>query len=453
MFAFGNAATGFADLATEVDSVTQELGGVLNMLSGQSGLPIDAHISKIQHTISGANGVAMSMMDTSSACAAQDAADAALAAAPTQREVDLAAAFARDLRALALAGHGSMQQAELAAEKAAEKAERRQEALDAHEAATGGTHFEAPESTKWTPPGTGDEGAEKKRDEEDEGEGYGDWEDETDKPGDEPGTQPPVEQRQMPVPTPQPATEPSVAGPRISTDDPAFSRWVSQQSDSAAPAMTLSSADGPAPTTTATPTYNTTVPQPTPIANQPTVASPQWMQQPTPPPTGPSSQNQLRPYGPSNPSNHPSQQTRRTEDERQLPLDGAAAVMSTQTHHVTSPAPAMPVSSPTPTALAAPPVAPLGQMPPAGQSPAGTGPAGTGPAGAAPVGPTAPAAANQAQAAKPKIEAAPRLEVPEELRKVLSDEEVSLFQEALDANRDNPTNSNPYMNPHAGVPR
>ncbi len=457
MFAFGNAATGFADLATEVDGVSQELTTALHSLADQEGGDISAHKAFIAHVIAGSNELAMSMMETSKACELQDGYDRDLAQAPTQRQVDLAAACARDMRALALAGHGSMQQAELAAAVAAEKAEQRQEALDAHEAATSGTHFDVPESTKWTPPSveTDDDSSGEKGDDpwSDEDSQYT-GEDEDKKKADEPSsTDAPVDQPSdtPPAPTPlQPTTaEPSV---RIA-DSPEFRQWLAnQQPDAPAASTTLSSSEGPSLSSTTTPAYSTTLPQPQPIQNAPTVASPSWMQQPTPPPTGPSSANQLRPYGTPNPQNHPAARTRDAEEARQVPLDGTAAVMATQSPVVTSSP--MPVSSPTPsTAPATPTTPPMGQIPP-GQSPTSAGQAPGGPVGTAPVGP-----GGQSQN-KSKDAASPKLELPDAMKRDMSPIDIAVMETLMgikrpeDAARDaRAAMAEQSLNPHVGAPR
>ena len=58
MFAFGNAAVGFADLATEVDGVTSDLTTALHLLGDQEGGDISAHKSLIAHVIAGSNEIA-----------------------------------------------------------------------------------------------------------------------------------------------------------------------------------------------------------------------------------------------------------------------------------------------------------------------------------------------------------------------------------------------------------
>ncbi|SHX65284.1 Uncharacterised protein [Mycobacteroides abscessus subsp. abscessus] len=455
MFAFGNAAVGYSTLATEVDGVSQELTTALHSLADQEGGDISAHKAFIAHVIAGSNELAASMMDTSSACAAQDAADAALAQAPTPEAVERARARAKVLMQLAAAGKINPDAAWDAQDDAERLEAERKAAVEAHEAETSGTTFEVPESEQWSPwspHGDAEGGDEKKETGEDDntdGEWGGGEDEPEDESADQPGAHPPGDQRQMPV-TPQPTAEPRVSAPTAVSPETeaAFNAWIN---DSPAPASTtLSSADGPAPATTTTPTYSTTLPQPTPVANQATVASPAFMQPSQPPPTGPSSANQLRPYGPANPANHPSQQTQRTED-RQMPLDtGAAAVMATQSH-VVSPAPTMPVSSPAPSAApTTPTVPPLGQVPP-GQPPTATGQP---PVGASPVGAGVPTAAANSANSGAKSEQRRVVDLPDALRKLMTDEDVKRFYEETGTRPpDAPADPVPNPNPHVGAKR
>lgn len=443
MFAFGNAAVGFADLATEVDGVTSDLTTALHLLGDQEGGDISAHKSLIAHVIAGSNEIAASMMDTSAACERQDAADQALAQAPTPEAVERARARAKVLMQLAAAGKIDADAAWDAQDDAERLEAERKAAVKAHEAETAGTTFEVPESGEWAPHGEG--GDEKKEGGAGQDDEFSDWGADEDEPVDPPSDQPPADQRQMPL-TPQPSVaEPRVSSPVVNSEEAAFNQWIAQ-GDSPTLAMTLSNADGPTPSATTTPTYSTTLPQPTPISNQPTVASPSFMQPSQPPPTGPSSANQLRPYGPTNPANHPNQQQQRAED-RQMPLDtGAAAVMSTQSH-VMSPTPTMPVSAPAPsTAPTTPTVAPLGQVPP-GQNPAGTTPV-------APVGTGVPAA-NAANSATAKPQSEKRVvDLPDALRKLMTQDDVDRFYaETGTRPPDAPADPVPNPNPHVGAAR
>ncbi|MFZ2237991.1 MAG: hypothetical protein WAV90_00450 [Gordonia amarae] len=444
MFAFATAATGYAKLANEMDSVTQDLTHVLNSLDGLSGLPIDASIDKIAHTISASNDIAMSMMNTSKSCEAQNSYDEALSKAPTPKAVELARACARDAWTLYRSGDATLAQAEQIADKARDLADERQRALDEHAAKTSGTHFDVPDCTPWSAPGGGaGDGDDPWGDDDGSGSKDGDDGKPENKKGDESST------AQPPADAPQPSTtEPSV---RISADDPAFQQWLSQQPDTPAPSTVLSSADGPSPAATTTPSYATTVPQPQQVSNSPTVASPSYMQPTTQQPTVAS---QTRPYGNPNPANHPARQTERAE-ARQMPLDttGAAAVMATQSHVTSSPMPTMPVSS-TPTTPTAPTTPPMGQVSPSGQTPAGQSPAGTAPVGAAPVAPGGQnPAANQNQ--KPQ----PKLELPDAMKQNLNAADTAFMEmlmgirtpeETAELIKAEQRNQNPHV---AGTPR
>lgn len=353
-FAFARAATTYAALAADTDTLSSELSGALSMLDGMSGLPIDAHMDRLQHTISQTASLALSMQETSNVCTQQDSFDVALSEAPTPDEV--AEAKNRAVRTYVLyhQGGGTLAEAVQAQREADQLQAERDAAVEQHAADTAGTCFTVPQGGGWQPEGSGESESDPWG--EDEGSGSDD-EDET-----EPETTPPPDTTGLRrLPLIEPDIYPVI--PQGYTPEPEAVGGT-DLSSSLSPTPSAQSLTSPSGVYTPAPSVST-------LPNQPTAASPQWMQ-PTAPVT--TQQAAQRPYAASQQSKQ-----RRSDEERAAErwLTGsdtpaAAAVMTahsvTSTPTVTS-APSAPSATPTPTTPATPTSAPTG----AGSGAAGGG--------------------------------------------------------------------------------
>lgn len=360
-FPFARAAESIGSLATDTDMLSSELSSVLGRFESMSGLPIDAHMDKLQHTISQTSTLAMSMSETATMCSRQDTYDADLAAAPTPAECD--AAWARAKAAFNSAKAGSMSPAEAKAilsDSSAIQAAR-DAAVQAHAEATAGTHFEVPDGGEWRPdtcePGSDSPWG--------DGSGYdGDEVDATAEtpPGDDETPHAPV--------TP---TETAPVNPELISipDKPVpVNPGLTSVPEESSPAGTSLSSDSPASSLRSAPTYLPAAHLQN-VPNQQTQSSPSWMQ-PTTPPTPAAAQQ--RPYAAS-------PAAKRTREERAAEAwfssggaePAGAAVMATATHTATPAASAVTSSSSTASAPTSQPT-PTGAQPTGHQQPTGMAP-------------------------------------------------------------------------------
>lgn len=343
-FPFARAATTYAALAADTDTLSSELSGALSMLDGMSGLAIDAHMSRIQHHIDRTASLALSMSETAQVCSRQDTYDQALSEAPTPEQCDAAHNLAVSTYAQYHQGAATLDQAIAAQRFATDLAEAREQAVKEHAKCTSGTTFPVPEGGWETggcspadgPSGTDDdpwgEGDDAGWNGEDK-EAHKEAEPETPTPPPSDGLRrlPLIEHDPAPV-TPQgyaPAPEqPAIGGTELSS--------------SATPSA-LSSVQ---PSGVYTPSPQVPVSQ-----NSATTPSPQWMQPAQP--IQPTQTQAQRPYPASASSKQREEERRREKEAEKWFTRGepaAAAIMTTTTHSITS----TPTSAPS----AAPPAPP-----------------------------------------------------------------------------------------------
>ncbi|MBN7457365.1 hypothetical protein [Mycobacteroides abscessus] len=396
MFPFARAAESYSALAAEADSLAGELSSVLGQFDGMSGLPIDAHADRIQHTAAYTGELALSMQETSAACQAQDTFDLELTQAPTPDEVAQAKNHA--VRTYVQYHQGSVTLAEaVAAQREADQLqEQRDAAVEQHAQCTAGTLFDVPSDGGWQPDGSGEGGTEGDDDEFDRdseregGESANTGEDPEAKPQEDTGL------RRLPLMEPSPV-------PVIPITPEPEPEAVGGGTDLSSTTTATPSAQGiVSPTGTYTP-----APSVPTVQNQPTAPSPQWMQPTTPAPT---QQQAQRPYAASPQSKQREQSREERAAEKWLAGDTGAAVAAVSTTHSVTSAPSTPTSAPTASAPSAPSATPAptattpSGAPTPTQAAAAGGPVG-GPVGGGMAPGTAGAGHGQAKTA-PKIASA-----------------------------------------------